>query len=181
MGTDPEPAIVCGCMARYVLIVGNSGSGKSTYAKRLAARDGLVHIDLDPFAWQPTDPPVRRPVEDSLRELRAAIPDSGWVVEGCYADLLAGLSADADLLVFLNPGVEACTQHCRARPFEPHKYETREQQDANLRMLIDWVRGYDTRQGPLSLAAHRALFEAFAGDKHELVDPDAYESSLTTA
>jgi hypothetical protein len=30
------------------------------------------------------------------------------------------------------------------------------------------VREYETRDGPLSLAAHRALFDAFTGDKLEL-------------
>jgi adenylate kinase family enzyme len=109
-------------LPRRILIIGNSGSGKSTYAKYIAKRDGLVHVDFDPYAWQPTDPPTRRSVGESLGELRAVLPEDGWVVEGCYADLLRGLSQDADLLVFLNPGVEACVRHCRARPFEPHKY-----------------------------------------------------------
>lgn len=157
-------------MVRRVLIVGNSGSGKSTHAKRLAARDGLAHVDLDPYAWQPTDPPVRRPVDEALRELRAALPDDGWVVEGCYADLLEGLADDADLLIFLNPGTEVCVRHCRTRPFEPHKYDSEQAQDSNLAMLIDWVRGYDTRDGPMSLAAHRALYDAFAGPKRELTE-----------
>jgi predicted kinase len=30
-----------------VLVFGNSGSGKSTYARALAAREGLVHLDSD--------------------------------------------------------------------------------------------------------------------------------------
>ena len=104
------------------------------------------------------------------------MPKGGWVVEGCYADLLRGLSADADLLVFLNPGVEACVRHCRDRPFEPHKYDTAEAQDANLAMLIEWVRGYESRDGPMSLAGHRALFDAFEGEKRELTDPKTWGS-----
>ena len=65
-----------------------------------------------------------RSVEESLRELRADLPEDGWLVEGWYAGHLRGLSQNADLLVFLNPGVEACVRHCRARPFEPHKYDS---------------------------------------------------------
>lgn len=153
------------------MIVGNSGSGKSTYAKHLAARDGLVHIDLDVFAWLPTEPPQRKPVAAAMTELEARLPPAGWVAEGCYADLLEALSPRADLLLFLNPGVDACLRHCRARPFEPHKYPTPQAQQENLAMLLEWVRGYDTRTGPLSLAGHRALFEGFEGPKHELTDP----------
>jgi hypothetical protein len=40
-------------------------------------------------------------------------------------------------------------------------------------MLIEWVRGYDSRDGPMSLAGHRALFDAFEGEKRELTDPRA--------
>ena len=165
-------------MPRRILVLGNSGSGKSTYAKAVAAREGLVHVDLDPYAWLPTDPPTRKPVDDSLAALRGVLPaDGGWIVEGCYADILEGLAPHADALVFLNPGVEACVRHCRARPFEPHKYDSREDQDANLAMLLAWVRGYATRDGPMSLAGHRALFEGFAGDKRELTDPQAWSRS----
>jgi hypothetical protein len=35
-------------------------------------------------------------------------------------------------------------------------------------MLLDWIRAYETRDDTFSLRAHRALFEAFAGDKFEL-------------
>ena len=161
-------------MPQRIIIVGNSGSGKSTYAKQLATRHGLVHVDLDPYAWRPTDPPTRRSVEASMAELRAALPEEGWVVEGCYADILRGLAQDAQLLVFLNPGVEACVRHCSARPFEAHKYDSPEAQDANLAMLIEWVRGYATREGPMSLAGHRALFDAFEGEKQELTDPQTW-------
>jgi adenylate kinase family enzyme len=36
-----------------VLVFGNSGSGKSTYARALAARESLIHLDLDSIVWEP--------------------------------------------------------------------------------------------------------------------------------
>jgi adenylate kinase family enzyme len=36
-----------------VLVFGNSGSGKSTYARSLAVREGLTHLDLDSVVWEP--------------------------------------------------------------------------------------------------------------------------------
>jgi SAM-dependent methyltransferase len=156
-------------VARRVLVVGNSGSGKSTLAAALARDEGLAHLDLDPLAWLPTVPPTRRDLPDSERDIRRfAARHEAWVVEGCYADLVGLLLADATELVFLNPGVEACVRRCRARPWEPHKYPTREAQDANLAMLLDWVRSYPTRDDPCSLDAHRALYDAFGGPKREV-------------
>jgi adenylate kinase family enzyme len=151
------------------LIFGNSGAGKSTMAKALQAQHGLAHLDLDTLAWDPVAVAVRRPVEDSLADIQAFVArEPSWVIEGCYADLLEHLLEHADALRFLNPGTEACVAHCRARPWEPHKYASKADQDRNLEFLITWVREYETRDGPLSLAAHRALFEAFTGDKLEI-------------
>jgi adenylate kinase family enzyme len=152
-----------------IVIVGNSGSGKSTLARRLVREHGLAHLDLDTLAWLPTTPPARAPLADSLATLAAfTAAHERWVIEGCYADLVEPAAAASTELVFLNPGIEACIANCRARPWEPHKYPSKEAQDANLAMLLDWVRAYETRTDELSLAAHRALFDRFTGAKREL-------------
>ncbi len=155
-------------MQRYLLL-GNSGSGKSTLATRLARAHGLALLDLDTLAWEPTPPPQRRPVADSTGELRGFLDDRDrWIIEGCYADLLAVPLPHCTRLLLLDPGIEACVANARARPWEPHKYPSRDAQDANLEMLIGWIRAYETRDDVCSRAAHRALFDGFAGDKLEL-------------
>jgi hypothetical protein len=76
--------------------------------------------------------------------------------------------------VFLNPGIEACVANARRRPWEPHKYASKEKQDANLDMLIGWIREYETRSDEtFSRSTHRALFDSFAGDKIELTSREA--------
>lgn len=163
-------------MTRY-LVVGNSGAGKSTLAIRLSAQHGLAHLDLDPLAWLPVTPPVRRPLDACERDVRVfTAANADWVIEGCYADLLALVAPDGARLVFLDPGVDACIANARRRPWEPHKYESRAAQDANLAMLIEWIRGYDTRTDALSRAAHRALFDQFAGDKIVLTSREAIDA-----
>lgn len=151
--------------------MGNSGSGKSTLAARLANENGLAHLDLDTLAWLPGTPPRRRPLADSVAAIEAFFAEHDrWVVEGCYGDLVRAVLPYATKLYFMNPGVETCIANCRARPWEPHKYESKAAQDSNLEMLIDWVRGYETRTDELSLAAHRTIFDAFTGDKIEIID-----------
>jgi hypothetical protein len=90
-----------------------------------------------------------------------------WVVEGCYASLIAAALPFGPRLLLLNPGAAACLANCRVRPWEPHKHPSREEQDERLAFLLAWVTGYYTRDGDMSLAEHKALFEAFAGDKAE--------------
>jgi adenylate kinase family enzyme len=161
-------------MTRYLLI-GNSGSGKSTLAARLARAHGVPHLDLDVFAWEPrVVPPMRRAVDRSARDIVAFMGASdGWVIEGCYADLAEVVVARCTTLLFLNPGVDACVANARARPWEPHKYATKEEQDAGLEFLIGWIAEYATRRDVFSLTAHRALFDGFPGEKAELTTREA--------
>lgn len=150
-----------------IAIFGNSGSGKSTLARQLAERFGLKHLDLDGFAWTPDI--QRQPLDESIAAIRAALAGhDGWVVEGCYADLIEPLLPACTRVVFLNPGVERCIANCRARPWEPEKYATPEEQDARLDFLLGWVRDYETRTDEFSLRSHRALFEGFTGEKDEI-------------
>jgi SAM-dependent methyltransferase/adenylate kinase family enzyme len=154
---------------RRVLVFGNAGSGKTTLAAALRRDHGLAHLDLDTLAWQPTSPPVRRHPADSGRDIRAfTARHDAWVIEGCYADLLALLLDHATEVVFMNPGVDVCERHCRSRPWEPHKYASAEAQDRNLAMLLDWVRSYPARDDACSLASHRRLFDAYDGLKREV-------------
>lgn len=151
-----------------ILIFGNSGSGKSTLAKALAGFHRLPYLDLDVIAWEADRPGVRRPHEESLRELMRFVKGAdSWVIEGCYSGLLREAARYCSEIIFLNPGIEACVENCRRRPWEPHKYPSREAQDANLQMLLDWVREYETRGDEFSLSAHRALFDAHEGKKVE--------------
>ncbi len=147
-----------------IAIYGNSGSGKSTLAGWLAERSGAAVLDLDTIAWGETA--VRRPLEESAMLLRDFAEQAGsWVIEGCYAHLINAALAWQPVLVFLNPGVEACLANCRARPWEPHKYATPEEQNERLAFLLDWVREYDQRDDELSLSAHQQLFDDYAGEK----------------
>ncbi|MEZ5977694.1 MAG: shikimate kinase [Planctomycetota bacterium] len=160
-------------------ILGNSGSGKSTLARWFAARFRTAYLDLDVLAWKPTTPPERRSTDEVRGEIDAFCRENErWVVEGCYGDLVQVALAHGPRLVFLEPGVDVCLENCRARPFEPHKYATREEQDANLEMLQAWVRDYASRDGDLSLAGHRACFDGYSGSKVELRERAVMDATL---
>lgn len=154
---------------RKIIIFGNSGSGKS----RLAAQhrnDGCAHLDLDVLAWLPSDPPERRPLNLAYEQIENFMTgNDNWVVEGCYADLLEMVKPFATDAIFLNLPVELCQKNARSRPWEPHKYESKEAQDNNLAMLLDWIAGYMDRKDTLSYSAHKALYDSFQGEKTEIL------------
>jgi adenylate kinase family enzyme len=149
-----------------VLIFGNSGSGKSTLAKALSGQRGLAHLDLDTLAWLPINPPQRMPLAESRAAIEAFMSSCDhWVIEGCYADLLEIAAPHATEAVYMNLPIAACIENARNRPWEQHKYASKAEQDKNLDMLIEWISQYPTRQDVFSEAAHRTLYEAFAGKK----------------
>lgn len=159
-----------------IAIVGNSGSGKSTLARQLAEEYGLGLLDLDTVAWEPGKIAVAREPRLALAQVRAYCADTAhWVVEGCYAGLIRATLQEADLLLFLEPGARACHANCHSRPWEPHKFRSRQEQDRHFDHLLEWVDDYYQRDGDASLREHQALFDAFEGRKQKLtrrVTPD---------
>lgn len=157
-------------MSTFV-IFGNSGAGKSTLARQLAALHTLAHLDLDTIAWLPCnlsegESPKRMPLADSRRHIERFIEQHPkWVIEGCYADLIELVLPYTSKLVFLNLPIKACIENAKARPWEPHKYPSKAEQDANLPMLIKWIENYDYRTDTFSQRAHQQLFDQFSGSK----------------
>src|SRR4051812_38698371 len=72
--TDPR-------LAR-INVVGTSGSGKTTFARQLAARLGFPHIEMDQVYWEPdwTEPSDDR----FFARLEAALDRPNWIVCGNY-------------------------------------------------------------------------------------------------
>lgn len=148
------------------MIFGNSGSGKSTLAKRFSKEENLRHLDLDTLAWRPGSPPRRKPLAESEREIASCLGGAvGWVVEGCYSDLLEMVVPRATELIYMDLPVESCIANARARPWEPHKYSTQEAQDENLDMLLEWIGQYEHRSDCFSKTAHEELFRRYTGNK----------------
>ncbi len=153
---------------KRIAILGNSGSGKSTLAKALAEKYFAPVLDLDSIVWEPKKIAVPRAPEAALADLNAFCKGSaGWIIEGCYSDLIAATLRWEPELIFMNPGEEVCLRHCRSRPWEPSKYVSKAEQDSKLDFLLKWVSEYYTRGGTMSLRGHRAVFEAYAGPKRE--------------
>lgn len=159
-----------------ITILGNSGSGKSTLAGRLQELYQTETLDLDTVAWEPAPPPTLRSPEAAGADVqRFCESTERWIVEGCYANLARVSLEYEPLLLFLDPGLEACRSNCRGRPWEPHKYASKEDQDEKLSFLLSWVADYYEREGELSHRGHQALFDAYTGPRlhlRELPGPD---------
>ncbi len=89
-------------MAPKIAVVGTTGSGKTTVARRLADHHGVPHVELDALHWGLG---WSEPSADEFRErVERALSADGWVVDGGYHGKLGDLVLEqADLVVWLDP------------------------------------------------------------------------------
>jgi adenylate kinase family enzyme len=171
MATDPDAVFEDGWSSKNmakILVFGNSGSGKTTFAKNLLSDGGTTHLELDTLAWLPVSPPRRRPIEESQATIKAFTEtNESWVIEGCYTDLLELLIDEADEILFLNLPEDECIANALIRPFEAHKFSSAEAQERNQALLLQWIQDYKAREDDCSYNAHRELFDKFNGKKTE--------------
>ncbi len=88
-------------MFQRVIVIGMSGSGKSTFAAELARVLGCTHVELDALFWKPGWKEADQ--SEFLALVEAATAPSQWVVCGNYWNRLRTLLWDrADTVVWLD-------------------------------------------------------------------------------
>ena len=87
-------------MAKRINVVGTSGSGKSTFARRLAERAGLLYLELDFLYWKPGW--IQPSDEEFFAKVREALADGGWVLDGNYTRTVPIKWENVDLIVWLD-------------------------------------------------------------------------------
>jgi adenylate kinase family enzyme len=86
---------------RRVSVVGNSGSGKTTFAAELARRIGAPHLELDSVFHQPGWEPL--PTGEFRARVAAFTASDRWVVDGNYSKVLDLVWRRADTVIWLDP------------------------------------------------------------------------------
>ena len=90
---------------RVAVVSTCSGAGKTTLARKLAARYAVPHIELDSIhhlaGW--------RPNPDFEKAVAAAIAQPAWIADGNYHGRLRGaVTNQADLVLWLDLPISVC-------------------------------------------------------------------------
>ncbi len=83
-----------------IVVVGTTGSGKTTMAGRIAERLGIPHTELDALNWGPNW--SMRPEEEFRVRVDEATQGDAWVVDGNYSRARAIVWPRADTIVWLD-------------------------------------------------------------------------------
>jgi adenylate kinase family enzyme len=91
---------------RCISVIGTSGSGKTTFARRLAERAKLPHVELDALFWgpnwTPADPALFR------ERVETALSGGAWVCDGNHSAVRPMVLARADTVIWLDLPLLVC-------------------------------------------------------------------------
>ena len=89
-----------------IIVLGCSGSGKSTFSRKLAARTGLPLIHLDNIWWRPDQTHITR--EEFDQKLNEILHDDFWIIDGNYSRTYEERIRACDTIIFLDYSEEVC-------------------------------------------------------------------------
>lgn len=89
-----------GAPLKRVLVIGPTGSGKTTLAARLAAETGLPHTELDLLRYRRDWREV--PTDEFRDQVDVATKASSWIIDGNYSAVRHLIWGRADLVVWLD-------------------------------------------------------------------------------
>ena len=135
-----------------VLIIGNSGSGKSWLARQLAEKIALPVTDLDNLNWEPGGYVKARAKEAVLQDALAIARETRWIMEGVYGWIADSVAAYATHIIWLTPAPAECVANIKARGVRNSGSA------ADFAALLEWAVAYETRTGSSCYQGHLAVF-----------------------
>ena len=83
-----------------IAVIGNTGSGKTIVALRVAEALGITHIKLDALHWEPDW--VETPRDVFRKRVRKVVSETNWVSDGNYSKVRDILWGRAEIIVWLD-------------------------------------------------------------------------------
>ena len=149
-------------LGERIVIIGNSGAGKSRLADALANLVRVPAIDLDLLHWE-EDGYGRKRNEDAARRLTLEVSDQPhWIIEGVFGWLAEVALPKATGLIWLDFPWSLCRAGLLARG------QRRGATVQDAADLMKWAEAYWIRQTPSSFAGHSKIFNDFSGAKLRL-------------
>ena len=81
-------------------VIGTSGSGKSTFSRRLANKLNYPYLEMDKLFWKPNW--VEASNEEFFNKLTEAISQSTWVLDGNYTKTQSIKWASVDTIIWID-------------------------------------------------------------------------------
>ena len=98
---------------KKIIVIGNNGSGKSYFSKKLAEITGLPLIHLDLLYWKEN---WTHPSREKWAEIqRKLVASEQWIIDGMHISTLEIRFKEADAMYFLDIDTDICLESVRQR------------------------------------------------------------------
>ena len=133
---------------KKIIIIGCSGSGKSTFAGKLRDVTGLPLYHLDNLFWKADKSHISRDEFDA--RLQEYMQGDCWIIDGDYSRTYEMRIAACDTVIFLDYGEEVCMQGITERVGKDREDMpwTEDELDPEL---VEMVQHYETQNKPMLL------------------------------
>lgn len=157
---------------KKIIILGNSGSGKTWLGKKLSTVRKTPYIALDDIFWEPGGFNKKRKKIDVKADIRGIQESKCWIVEGVFGHLVEPLIPFADTLIYLDIPWKECKKNLIKRGSESSKQRDHVIAEDKFQKLLVWASEYDTRESKASKNYHCSLLDCFSGEKHRICNRD---------
>jgi adenylate kinase family enzyme len=152
-------------MLSRIVIIGNSGSGKSYLAKSLSAIYSIPVVHLDKILWMPGGFNEKRQNDEIKNEIEQRQKDDSWIAEGVFGELAALFLARTQSLIFLDMDWPTCRNGLILRGSESSRQLSAVKAEENFSKLLLWAEQYWIRTNLCSQSGHLQIFASFTGLK----------------
>jgi adenylate kinase family enzyme len=147
-----------------IVITGNSGSGKTWLARKIAPHESKI-IHLDTIFWEPGGFDKKRWQREIDNLISQNVNHKEWIAEGVFGELINRFMYEASIFILLDMPWELCRKRLENRGSESKKHMCRTQSSEGLKKLNDWAQQYYERTNLTSKFGRQQLFEPFKGTK----------------
>ena len=83
-----------------IVVIGVTGSGKTTFARAVAAQLGYPYVEMDALHWLPNW--TEKPTDAFRADIAQALSSESWVIDGNYSKVRDIVWSRADAVIWLD-------------------------------------------------------------------------------
>ncbi|MBI2707286.1 MAG: hypothetical protein HYX35_03100 [Proteobacteria bacterium] len=148
-----------------IIIIGNSGSGKSWLGKVLSQRRKIPLFHMDEIRWDKSGYEIRRLASDINKDLDAIKKQDQWILEGVFGKMADLCLPFATLLIWLDLPWEECKKNLLSRGPQFENHLNPEEKEKALTKLIEWASEHESREDANSWSFFNTLYSDFKNKK----------------
>ena len=148
-----------------ILIIGNSGSGKTWLGNSLSQQKKIPLFHMDAIRWDQSGYEIRRSASDINKDLEVIKKKDQWILEGIFGKMAQNCLPFSTLLIWLDFPWEECKQNLLFRGPQFENFLSPCEKAQALTKLIEWASEHGSRADANSWGFFNNLYNNFKNKK----------------